>query len=85
VKKITILFWMLLIFATGCAKKAPPVPWSSVVPRRIVDLVATPREDRLLLEWATPKENTDKTPLTDLVEFKILRAEGVLVGDECKG
>ena len=61
------------------------MPWSSVVPRRIVDLVATPREDRLLLEWATPKENTDKTPLTDLVEFKILRAEGVLVGDECKG
>jgi hypothetical protein len=76
---------MLLVLLSGCAKKAPPVPWDTIVPKRIVDLVATPREGRLLLEWAIPKENTDKSPLTDLVEFKILRSEGVLVGDECKG
>lgn len=84
-KKITILLWVILIFSGGCAKKAPPVPWESIVPKRIVDLVATPREDRLLLEWTLPKENTDKSPLTDLAEFKVLRSEGVLVGDECRG
>jgi len=84
--KITIIFLMaILIFSGGCAKKGPPVPWDSIVPRRIVDLIATPREDRLLLEWTTPKENTDKTPLTDLAEFKILRSEGVLIGDGCRG
>jgi fibronectin type 3 domain-containing protein len=84
--KITIILLIAIsIFSDGCAKKAPPVPWDSIVPRRIVDLIATPREDHLLLEWTTPKENTDKTPLTDLVEFKILRSEGVLIGDECKG
>lgn len=84
-KKVTILLCVMSIFACGCAKKAPPVPWSSVVPKRIVDLVAIPREDRLLLEWTTPKEDTDKTPLTDLTEFKVSRSEGTLVGDECRG
>ena len=83
--KANIFLWMLLILMTGCAKKGPPVPWESIVPMRIVDLQAIPREGRLLLEWKTPKENTDKTPLIDLVSFQILRSEGVLVGKECKG
>jgi fibronectin type 3 domain-containing protein len=37
------------------------------------------------LEWSIPKDNTDKSPLTDLTGFRILRSEGALVGDECKG
>jgi uncharacterized protein len=85
VREITISLSVMLIFAGGCAKKAPPVPYGSIVPMRIVDLVATPREDRLLLGWTIPKENTDKSPLTDLAEFKVLRSEGVLIGDECRG
>jgi len=83
--KILILLWILFILVGGCAKKGPPVPWDSIVPKRIVDLVATPKEGRLLLEWTIPKENTDKTPLTNLAEFKILRSEGILVGEECRG
>jgi fibronectin type 3 domain-containing protein len=75
----------MLIMMSACAKKGPPVPWESIVPKRIVDLRATPREGRLRLEWTAPKENTDKTPLTDLVGFQILRSEGILIGDECKG
>jgi len=83
--KTIILIWTILLLAMGCAKKGPPVPWESVVPKRIVDLVATPREGRLLLEWTIPKENTDKSSLTDLASFQILRSEGILVGDECRG
>ena len=85
--EISIIFLLsaILLVVSACAKKGPPVPWESIVPMRIVDLQATPREGRLLLEWKTPKENTDKTPLTDLVSFQILRSEGVLVGEECKG
>jgi hypothetical protein len=83
-KKILILM-MILLLASACGIKRPPVPWSSVVPRRIVDLQALPREGRLLLEWTAPKENTDKSVLTDLSEFRILRSEGILVGGECKG
>ena len=80
-----ILFLLLLLLASGCAKKGPPVGWDEIVPKRIVNLEATPREGRLLLEWSVPKENTDKTPLTDLASFKIFRSEGALVGDACKG
>jgi len=83
--KIILLLITFLMVVSGCAKKAPPVPWESIVPKRIVDLRATPREDRLLLEWGVPKENTDKSVLTDLAGFQILRSEGVLVGEECKG
>ncbi|HMK74858.1 MAG TPA: hypothetical protein VK568_01615 [Thermodesulfobacteriota bacterium] len=82
---IKILLLAMLVAAVGCAKKGPPVPWESIVPMRIVDLQAVSREGRLPLEWRTPKENTDKTPLTDLVSFQILRSEGILVGEECKG
>ena len=80
-----LMLLTLALLAGGCAKKAPPVSWDTIVPLRIVDLVATPREGRLLLQWTIPKNNTDKTPLTDLAEFKILKSEGVLIGDECKG
>lgn len=69
----------------ACGQKAPPAPWSSVVPKRIVDLEAKSIEERLLLEWTFPKENTDKSPLTDLTEFKVLRSEGDLIGDQCRG
>jgi len=85
-KGIIILLWIVWMLMVGaCAKKSPPVAWQTIVPRRIVDLQATPRQGRLLLEWKTPKENTDKTPLTNLASFQILRSEGTLVGDECRG
>jgi len=83
--RVIILFSALLLLTTGCGKKAPPVPWETVVPKRIVDLEAISREGRLLLQWTFPKENTDKSILTDLAGFHILRSEGVLIGEECKG
>jgi hypothetical protein len=83
--KKTVLITIAIMLVSGCAKKGPPVPWESIVPKRIVDLQAIPREGRLLLEWTAPKENTDKTPLIDLVGFQILRSEGILIGDECRG
>ncbi len=79
------LFSAILLMAIACAKKGSPVPWDLIVPMRIVDLQAISREGRLLLGWRTPKDNTDKTPLTDLVSFQILRSEGTLVGEECRG
>ncbi len=83
--KRVILFIAVLTLLGGCGRKGPPVPWDTVVPKRIVDLEALPREGRLLLEWTSPKENTDKSPLTDLATFRIFRSEGTLVGGECKG
>jgi hypothetical protein len=84
-RKTIILFLLILLLALACGKKAPPVPWESIVPKRIVDLVAMPREGRLLLEWTSPKENTDKSILVDLEKFQVFRSEGTLIGDECRG
>jgi fibronectin type 3 domain-containing protein len=84
--KSLFLYWMIFaMVASGCAKKAPPIPWDSIVPKRIVDLEAIPREEHLLLEWTYPKENTDKSVLTNLAGFQVLRSEGILIGGECKG
>jgi hypothetical protein len=84
-RKILVMVALILLVGPACGKKAPPVPWESIVPKRIVDLAALPREGRLLLEWTAPKENTDKTPLIDLDGFQILRSEGLLIGDQCRG
>ncbi len=85
-EKTVILLLAALLAVVGClAKKGSPVALETIVPKRIVDLQAIPREGRLFLEWKTPKENTDKTPLTNLASFQVLRSEGTLVGDECKG
>ncbi len=85
VAAVVVLLSVLMISFAGCAIKAPPVARDTVVPKRIVDLEAIPREGRLLLTWSVPKENTDKTVLTDLEEFQILRSEGVLIANECRG
>jgi len=83
-KKIIILM-VVLVLVLGCALKKDPVPWESVVPKRIVNLTPIPRDSELTLEWTSPKENTDNTPLTDLAGFKILRSDGNIAGEECKG
>jgi fibronectin type 3 domain-containing protein len=83
-KKI-LLLGIVTALLLGCGKKAPPISWDTVVPKRIVDLEAVSRDNGLLLQWTAPKENTDKSVLTDLASFSILRSEGDLVGDECRG
>ena len=83
-KKI-ILLWVVAILVVGCGKKAAPVPWESIVPKRIIDLEAVSRDGRLLLQWTAPKENTDKSGLTDLASFQILRSGGDLIAGECRG
>jgi hypothetical protein len=83
-KKLLVLVAMIAGL-WGCGVKAPPVSWDTVIPKRIVTLEARIREGRLLLEWTAPKENTDNSPLTDLAGFQVLRSEGTLVGEECRG
>jgi len=83
--KNAILVALLMIVTLGCGIKRPPVPMSTVVPKRILDLGAVSREESVILTWTVPKENADKTVLTDLAEFKLLKTEGTLVGGECRG
>jgi hypothetical protein len=51
----------MLLVTVACAKKAPPVPWESIVPKRIVDLQAIPREGRLLHRAAAGEQEKAKT------------------------
>jgi fibronectin type 3 domain-containing protein len=80
-----ILLIILMLLMGACGKKGPPIPWETVVPKRIVDLEAIPRDGGLFLEWTSPKENTDKSPLTNLAKIQILRSEGILINGECRG
>ena len=80
---LSLMAIAILLFC--CGRKAPPVAWESIVPKRIVDLEAVPRDGGLLLQWNVPKENTDKSIVTDLAGFRVLRSEGALVAGECKG
>ena len=82
---IVILLGFLMFSAGACAMKAPPVARDTVVPKRIVDLEALPREGRLLLAWTVPKESTNNRALIDLEKFQIQRSEGTLIGDQCRG
>ena len=84
-RRTIILFLFVLLLAFACGKKAPPVPWASIVPKRIVDLAAVSREGGIFLEWTIPKENTDKSILVDLEKFQVMRSEGILVGEGCTG
>jgi fibronectin type 3 domain-containing protein len=50
-----------------------------------VNLTAIPSDGGVVLEWTSPKENTDKSSLIDLEKFEVLRSEGILIGNECRG
>jgi hypothetical protein len=84
-RKVLVLVALILLAGSACGKKGPPVSWESIVPKRIVDLTAIPSDGGVVLEWTAPKENTDKSILTDLEKFEVLRSEGILTGNECAG
>ena len=84
VKKIIVLALLLMVMVS-CGRKSPPVPWESIVPRRIVNLTAIASDGGVVLEWTSPRVNTDKSTLIDLEKFEVLRSEGFLIGNECRG
>lgn len=68
------VLWCITPFS-GCGKKGDPTAPVAIVPERINDLKAYPRERAIILSWSIPEENTDGSPLLDLKGFKILRNE----------
>jgi hypothetical protein len=83
-RRISLLFFSLCLFFlwASCGKKGPPVSFDRVVPKAIMDLRASVREGRVILQWSLPRENTDGSDLSDLTGFKVLRAS---LDGECKG
>jgi len=68
----------LLVVAPACGRKGPPFPPRPILPAAVGNLRAEPREAGVLLSWTKPSRNDDGSPLTDLQEFRVLRATGPL-------
>jgi hypothetical protein len=79
--------WSLLIIffiLTSCGRKGDPKVPVRYIPGPVEDLVATPKENTVLLSWKRPEKNEDGTPIKDLAGFIILRAEIPPGINECK-
>ncbi len=74
-KKIFLLLTILIIVASGCGVKAPPIPPDVLVPKAISDLEGKVREEKVYLNWSLPRENVDDSKPPDLVAFRVLRRE----------
>lgn len=62
------------LLTAACGRKGPPLPPRAVVPAAVRDLRAEPRGLGVRLSWTRPSRNDDGSPLTDLREFRVLRA-----------
>jgi fibronectin type 3 domain-containing protein len=60
--------------SAACGRKGAPLPPRPVVPAAVGNVRAEPRESGIVLLWERPTRNQDGTPLTDLLEFRVLRA-----------
>lgn len=74
-KKTALLLFITALFLASCGLKAPPLPPEAVVPERTGDLKVKMTDGGVTLKWTIPTTNTDGTPLTDLVGFKVLRKD----------
>jgi hypothetical protein len=75
-KKISAIgVWVLLILSlVSCGKKANPVIPVKVLPKA-VDLGYQVKGKSLLVSWAIPKQNTDGSPLKDVMGFKVQKGQ----------
>jgi hypothetical protein len=77
---IAALLPALLASSTGCGRKGPPAVPRVVAPAAVEGVRAEPRGTGILLSWTRPTGNQDGSPLSDLLEFRIVRASGVMRG-----
>lgn len=77
------LVFPILIGASGCGKKRPPVAPESTTPTAITDLKAMVGEEAVMLCWTIPDRNTNGSKLADLRGFKIFRSEATFDSPGC--
>jgi hypothetical protein len=82
--RLSLIFVLGLLFAvhcslfavlTACGRKGDPTVPVRYIPGPVEDLVATPKENTVILSWNRPDKNADGSPIKDLAEFVILRAD----------
>ena len=60
----------------ACGRRGPPVPPRHVAPAAVESFRAELGETDIVLSWVRPSRTEDRSPLTDLAEFRLSRAVG---------
>jgi len=64
----------LALLLPGCGRRGGPIAPRTAGPAAVRNLQAEPREAAILVTWTRPTRNEDGSPITDLLEFRLLRA-----------
>ena len=72
--RVIVVLAAALFVLPACGRKGPPLPPRPVVPAVVGNLQAEPSGSTIVLSWTRPTRNDDNSPLTDLLEFRIVRA-----------
>ncbi len=75
-KGLTLLSALELAMLCGCAVPGVPQPPSLHLPRRVGDLAATRKGDKVTLTWTPPRETTDSEAIRHPGVTKICRQVG---------
>lgn len=76
IKKSGIIFVCLVILLlAACGRKSDVVAPKTTIPAAPKGLIAVSHDQVAVLRWIRPAQNTDKSKLTDLAGFVILRRE----------
>lgn len=79
-----ILIFELILILPACGRKGNPSVPIHYMPGMVENLVASPKENTVLLRWRGPEKNDDGTSIKDLSGFVILRAEIPVGIEECR-
>jgi len=74
--RATLAILALLLVLPACGRKGPPLPPRPRVPAVVGGLLAEPVGEGVLISWSRPVRNTDGSPITDLLEFRLSRNPG---------
>lgn len=68
--------WVVLLglLLPACGRKGPPVPPRPVAPAAVSTIRAEAEDRTIVVSWVRPSRNEDRSPLTDLAEFRLFRA-----------
>ena len=74
--RVALAILALLLVLPACGRKGPPLPPRPRVPAAVGGLLAEPVGGGVLVSWSRPTRNTDGSPVTDLLEFRLSRNPG---------
>lgn len=70
---------ILGLLLPACGRKGSPVPPRPVAPAAVSTIRAEAEDRAIVVSWVRPGRNEDRSPLTDLSEFRLFRAESPVV------